>query len=150
MKALKLKTYVLTVSKTFMKGHPRCGDTTGFKDAILEGKKIHTIRAGEHWRKVIERVNAGKAILSVREWSSKPYASKQVEICQFTKLGFQDFEFKFGYGYIYPFVDGKGVNVDDFCDLTENDGLKKHDFLSWFKYPKPFKGLIIHFTDLRY
>jgi hypothetical protein len=150
MKALKLKTFVLTVSKTFMKGHPRCGEATGFKDAVLQGKKIHTIRAGEYWRKVIDMVNAGKAILSVREWSGKPYASKQVEICQYTKLGLQEFEFKWGIGCIEPFVDNNIINVDDFCDLAENDGLQKHDFLSWFKYPKPFKGLIIHFTDFRY
>lgn len=144
---MKKKTYVLTVSKTFMKEHPRAGDFTGFKEQILNGVKIHTIRSGDHWRNVVDQVNSGRAFLSVREWTGKPYASKQIEVIQFEKLGWQDFEMDIN---AVISIDKFYTDVD-YDLIAANDGLSLIDFYDWFKAgKKEFSGGIIHFTDFRY
>lgn len=143
-----MKTYVLTLSKTFMKGHPKAGEPTNFKEKYLNGEKIHTIRSGEYWRKVVEEVNAGRAILSVRQWIGKPYASKQIEIGRHDKLGWETFEIN---NKTLLLVDSKRITgAFTMEDLAKNDGLLRIDFSDWFKYPNPFKGGIIHFTNFRY
>ena len=148
-----MKTYVITLSKTFPAYHPRKGEDTFFLSAVLCGTKKHTIRANyDWWKKRLDEVNVGRAVLSLRQWTGKPYNSKQKEFAELTSLAYQEFEFKYlsGQGCVTPLVDGKIIDPDDFIDLCENDGLVNSDFLSWFKYPKPFKGIMIHFTDLRY
>lgn len=148
---MKKAIYVLTLSKNFMSGHIRQGEPTHFKDQLLGGRKIHTIRAGEYWKKVIDRVNAGEAILSVREWSGAPYKSKQVEIKQFDKLGWQEFRIeRLTVLDGRPTIDNRAIYVRELEKVADNDGLNYFDFLQWFRYPKPFKGGIIHFTDFRY
>lgn len=146
----KRKTYVLTLSKTFMKGHPKAGEPTNFKELYLQGLKIHTIRAGEYWRKVVEEVNAGRAILSVREWSGKPYASKQAEIGRHEKLGWQNIRIgNIDLGYLVT-IDKNYLLADHTIKhLANNDGLNLLDFQNWFD-KKFFDGGIIHFTDFRY
>lgn len=139
----KKKTFVLTVSKVFMKGHPLAGHPTNFKGQILSGRKIHTIRAGDYWKKVADQVNAGEAVLSVREWSGQPYNSKQVEIKQFEKFGLQEIKIT---GYLIT-VDTQMIL---FSQLSENDGLSLLNFSNWFKIPCNFSGHILHFTDFRY
>lgn len=148
-----LKTYILLVSKNFLKGHPREGQPTYFKEKILEGEKIHTCRANEdYWATICEQVNQGKAILSLRQWTGRPYASKQEEFMQLNSCGFQPFD-----------IDECGVMAIDrfYVDpdfdeeqLAKNDGLSYNDFIHWFnlhKSPVPkFEGGIIHFTNFRY
>lgn len=167
MKDKKKKCYVLTVSKNFMKGHPRAGESTGFKEKILANEKIHTIRAGDHWYKVVQAVNSGAAYLSVREWSGKPYASPQVEICKFMKLGYQIINIDSRGMILDIHIDGKKLSpVSSLYTIAANDGLTRDDFNAWFNiaytYPHPngqigsyhkprvFEGAIIHFTDLVY
>lgn len=166
-----MKNYVLTVSITFPKTHKRAGDPTYFKEKLINGLaqlqgedcKIHTIRANyELWAKRIKEIQEGKAILSIRYWSGKPYNSKQVEICQLDKnsgIGtqllyvdsvtlcegketplyatvYQPFEYKFSPPLIY---------------LALNDGLSLDDFKEWFKkYDLSKPMAIIHFTPFRY
>lgn len=149
-----MKTYVITLSKCFMSGHPRKGEETFFAGLFLNGDKIHTLRSGDYWKKVVEKVNSGDAILSVRQWAGKPYNSKQNEIGERNKLGYQDIEITEG---LSTYIDGKLRSDYDLSFLTEiaiNDGLFMGDFLDWFelrsKKPKSFKGGIIHFTDFRY
>lgn len=40
-----MKTYVITLSKKFMKGHPKEGNPTNFINRFISHDKIHTIRA---------------------------------------------------------------------------------------------------------
>ncbi len=143
-----MKCYIITLSKTFLKGHRREGEPTGFKQAYLSGVKKHTLRTNiEYWGKIIDEVNAGEAYLSVRQWSGKPYASKQdSEIGRHYKLGKELFE-------IDPAgvfdIEGKYLPMYGEEHLSFNDGLHPVDFYSWFnKYP--LQGIIIHFTDLKY
>lgn len=157
-----MKTYVITVSKNFLKGHPKEGQPTRFREKILNGEKIHTLRGNyKYWSNIIDQVNKGKAVLSVREWTGKPYNSKQQEIKQFTKLGKEKiFRDKFGLFHMPQNKEGKKVVLNFFhspFNIAENDGLSVEDFHNWFETEakkKKDKGdqelIIIHFTNLRY
>jgi hypothetical protein len=155
------KTYVLTVSRQFMKSHPKSGQETGFVDKILAGKKIHTIRANyEFWKKRIDEVTAGSAILSVRYWSGKPYNSKQITIVDLTKedcVGIQKLTFAPVYGIqakIFTTGERKLIGYKpcfEIDELSKNDGLLVKDFKDWFKgYDLSQPMAIIHFTKFRY
>lgn len=152
-----MKTYVLTVSRTFPKTHKRAGEQTFFPEMILTAlmgykkghgliEKIHTIRANyELWEKRAKEINDGKAILSIRYWSEKPYRSKQVEICQLTKIGVQ----KCNILLTVALIDStKTVTLEN---ISKNDGLSFDDFVEWFKnYDLLEPMAIIQFTDFRY
>ena len=139
------KTYVLIVSERFPAHHIKKGEPTKFISNILNNIKIHTLRHNiELWRKRCEEVNQGKAVISLRIWSGKPYNSKQIEILRITKIGFQTVSFDARGAWI---EDKKFVYLDD---LTKNDGLSTTDFMSWFKGLPKTKMAIIHFTNFRY
>lgn len=64
----------INTSKTFLKGHPRAGQPTGFKDAVMNESKKHSIRNNpDYWEKIC---TAFKHTLNVVEWTGKPYRSK--------------------------------------------------------------------------
>lgn len=143
---MKLKTYVITLSKTFQQGHPRAGQPTNFRESIESGTKIHTIRCNyDLWAKRLDEVIAGRAVLSVRQWSGKPYDSKQEPpISILTKDD----------GVGYQKITQERLFTDYFI-INEfgarHDGLSISDFYNWFD-PKPTKEpyIIIHFTPFRY
>ena len=148
---MKKKTYVLTVSKVFPSDHPRAGQETDFVNKILRGEKIHTIRANyDLWKKRIDNVSAGEAVLSLRQWEGKPYNSKQIEFLQLDKAGIQPVYFE---DYFYSCCVIKSfrtlrISCDDIC---KNDGLESEDFERWFrKYDLSKPMAIIHFTEFRY
>lgn len=108
-----MKTYVITLSRNFPKGHRKEEEATFFKEKFMFGQqcqfcppkdrdtnypecdeclrncvpvKIHTIRANYAlWAKRFEQVERGEACISVRQWTDKPYRSPQVEIAQLTR-----------------------------------------------------------------
>lgn len=168
-----MKTYVITLSKRFPSGHMRAGELTFFHEALANAlydteatlvvddeedistqifdRKIHTIRANYPlWAKRIAEVERGEACLSIRQWTGKPYRSKQVEIAKLTKkngVGIQRLEF----------VNGKlglpriGIVYQRKNEIAMNDGLSFEDWESWFKnYDLAQPMAIIHFTDFRY
>lgn len=146
MRAKKIKTYVLMVSRVFPSTHKREGEETGFPEKIVSTllhnnpKKIHTIRANyQFWEKRIKDILEGNAILSIRCWSGKPYNSKQIEIWeldQYSGIGLQRVLFN---------------NTQRFDEIANNDGLSLSDFKEWFKNYDLSKPLaIIHFTKFRY
>jgi|688.fasta_scaffold523709_2 hypothetical protein len=166
-----MKTYVLTVSRTFPTTHARAGEPTHFLEKIISaiggyenqlGKatgankispKIHTIRANYNlWKKRMDDVQAGKAVISLRYWSEKPYNSKQIEFARLDKdsgCGVQEIYFKYEC-VLYPRVsiDKPVLNLEL---LAQNDGLSKEDFKEWFKsYDLSKPMAIIHFTKFRY
>ena len=155
------KTYVLTVSRQFIKSHPKAGQETVFVDKILSGKKIHTIRANyDFWKKRIDEVTAGSATLSVRYWSGKPYNSKQIIVVDLTKIngiGVQKLTFAPVYGIqakIFTTGERKLIGYKpcfEIDELSKNDGLSVNDFKDWFKdYDLNQSMAIIHFTKFRY
>ncbi len=174
----KIKTHILWVSPRFPFDHSRKGEPTYFKEKILSAitigannyssnftGKLHTCRGNainskskigvyESWKRKIDEVNRGEAILSLRMWSASPYnqlhdGSKPIEIAQFNKysvIGVQKLEFR---DYLYGiYVDDKFVECDT---LSKNDGLSHADFEAWFIKTDLSKPMaIIHFTKFRY
>ena len=164
-----MKTYVITLSRCFLAKHSKAGEPTNFRDAFNAGQvfnkgseclylrpKLHTIRANYPlWEKRIKEVQEGKAFLSVRQWTSKPYRSKQVEIARLTAkegVGIQKLSFD---------KDRDGVSSFKFFDiagrcfdrktLANNDGLSLEDWCDWFRgYDLSKPMAIIHFTKFRY
>lgn len=153
-----MKTYVLIVSTHFPKGHINEGKETYFVDRIhygsilgftAPGYKKHTIRRNyELWKKRFEQIDKGKARLSVRIWTGKPYRSKQKEVYSFSKsdgIGVQKLEKDFGW-----FIDDRDSDVTN-VELSANDGLTTKEFIDWFRDVKRNEPLaIIHFTPFRY
>lgn len=161
----KIKTYVLTVSRTFPATHKRKGEETGFVNKILMAIstpeynkcKIHTIRSNyELCEKRISEIQKGNAILSIRYWSGKPYKSKQIEICQLDKdsgVGIQKINFINSVMAISIQVDKKYTKYENpfAVIVAKNDGLSLEDFKYWFKnYDLSKPMAIIHFTKFRY
>lgn len=165
-----MKTHVITLSQVFPVTHIRKGEPTGFKDKFLaaikqlEGEwwKLHTIRANyELWKKRFDEIAAGNACLSVRQWTEKPYRSKQVELARLTRedgIGLQELYFPSNC-LRFAIVDTKEhfFTIDSeyeechFKTLAHNDGLSFDDWKEWFKGYDLSKPLaIIHFTKFRY
>lgn len=167
----KIKTYVITLSKAFFKGHPRAGEPTNFEDALLRKQKIHTIRCNfPFWERRIREIQKGEAVLSIRQWVGKPYRSKQREITQLTAkdgIGIQkvvltqsewDENGEPCFGYWFE-IGGVEMDIDA---IARNDGFANTiDFVEWFvpaiAKQKPSKDAwrslecaIIHFTNYRY
>ena len=166
-----MKTYVLTLSQKFPAKHPKHGEPTNFNSQLLNavwrahnmsvgfpqfGMKLHTIRANfPLWQKRFAQIEAGKAILSVRYWTGKPYYSKQMEICKLTKadgIGLQQIRFAhYNDGKTYldcAHIGGRDVKGEL---IAVNDGLNYQDWSNWFKSYDLSKPLaVIHFTNFRY
>lgn len=155
----KIKTYVITLSKNYMKGHPKAGQPTNFKEKFLSGEKIHTIRGNyELWKKRLDNVRNRKAVLSIRQWQGKPYNSKQIEIAKITSVsccGVQLISlWKPNKDDIYWNINDRNVK-ERLHDVAKNDGLDIEDFRRWFIPSRDtqnfyFEGAIIHFTPFRY
>lgn len=170
-----MKTYVITLSKTFPEKHPRKGEPTNFNAQLLNavcrahnmsvgfpqfGMKLHTIRANyDLWSNRFKQIEACKAVLSVRYWTGKPYHSKQMEICKLTKedgIGVQKLELKLA-SYLPFYIEVDRIDEDRRKDvihvglLAHNDGLSLNDWNDWFRNYDLSKPLaIIHFTPFRY
>lgn len=162
-----MKIYVITLSSHFLANHKRAGEETHFKEKFLLGQgltdydtpsmaKIHTIRANYPlWEKRIRDIQEGKAYLSVRQWTGRPYRSKQVEIARLTAkdgVGIQKLSFDKDKDGVSSF---KFFDIDGRCfdrkTLANNDGLSLEDWEEWFRGYDLSKPLaIIHFTKFRY
>lgn len=173
-----MKTYVITLSQVFPAGHSQAGEPTNFKFEFLLGQqcskcpprdrnknyvecdncmtrnqpKIHTMRANYPlWEKRIAKVQAGQAILSIRQWTGKPYHSPQVEIARLTSedsVGIQKLTFC---GALSRFKIENGINIPLTDELAQNDGLSLVNWVEWFKgYDLSKPMAIIHFTKFRY
>ena len=80
-------------------------------------------------------------MLSIRQWTGKPYRSKQMEIATLTAengVGLQRF----------PYTDSEWTSM---VSLAKNDGLSLNDWVGWFGgYDLSEPMAIIHFTKFRY
>lgn len=174
------KVYVLMVSKYFPAYHVRAGQETLFKEKIYASihpnlaavgtqehpikypikfhfnlePKIHTIRGSyELWAARAEKINRGEAVLSLRQWSGKPYRSKQEEFLRLERISVQRIRCGWMHGleggtkqvkFLAFDLDGHGIFSR--AILAKNDGLEFKDFCDWFR--EPFSdGVIIHFTE---
>lgn len=146
----KKKCYVMILSECFPKTHSKAGTPTNFLDKILNKSKCHTIRFNyDLWKKRVNEINAGKAYLSVRRWTGKPYRSKQEELLQFYTLGIEKLEYHYSISFI---IDKENrYHSASNSKLYKNDGLEMGDFIEWFKDVKNGTELaIIQFTNFKY
>lgn len=176
-----MKTYVLTLSQAFPAKHPRRGEPTNFRSAFnnaqmcfkcrgkkramcmsecIDGfRKVHTIRANYPlWEKRISEVQDGRAVLSVRQWSGKPYCSPQIEIARLTSddgVGIQMLQQSSIDPSLWFYDTGEETlffrGREGLENIAYNDGLSLQDWLEWFKdYDTTQPLAIIHFTGFRY
>lgn len=169
-----MKTYVIILSKFFPKGHRREGEPTEFDSSFTAGQisvkcekcktcmcmgecftktKLHTIRGNYAlWEKRINEVVAGNAVLSIREWSGKPYNSPQIEIAKLTAedgVGIQRLEYIDDGCCKFVKINGALQNYIKIETIASNDGLSKQDWEEWFEHHDKYMA-IIHFTKFRY
>lgn len=140
----------IIVSKIFPKGKG-VQKETGFKSAILNGTKIHTIRTNvEYWEKLNPEwvYNGAKSYfrykyLKVMEWSGLPYRSKTNHIYTVdfpnTQRVYKDCE-----GNWYVRVEEYYYKIDANI-LAKNDGLSIEDFNQFFADIAPYQEMIIIF-----
>lgn len=142
---------VVTLSKKFFPAHYRAGQETEFKAKVLAETKKHTCRSNyEYWAKKIAKVKETGGVLSVRQWSEKPYRSPQEVITEVPAdvVSIQKLELRrdkvmvehhvegerspistaWNYDYTAQ-VDGRPVPL---LALAENDGLNVEEFKAWF------------------
>lgn len=177
-KEKKMKTYVITLSRVFPVKHPFAGKPTFFKtkleianvipfdeanrQSVPDGQpqmKLHTIRANYPLRsKRFDEIERGEACISLRQWTGKPYASKQIEIGRLTKddgIGIQKMEFlAFQEGYSKDagiWIAGHVIPMHEREQIARNDGLTLQDWDDWFAdYDKTEPLAIIWFNHHRY
>ncbi len=169
---MKIKNYTIMLSQRFPVTHPRAGAETNFISSFIHGrgckwcpnnawcdeicvtlyKKLHTIRANyELWKKRIEAVQRGEAVINIRVWNGKPYRSKTTLIATLTAedgIGIQKMTIA-GCSVFHPiYVGGSPVSVET---LAHNDGLSFEDWRDWFSgYDLTEPLAVIHFTKFRY
>jgi len=122
----------------------------------LRAYKLHTIRANyDLWAKRFQKIAAGEACLSIRQWVGKPYGkgSTQREIARLTRedgIGIQKLRVEKLWGCDRLLIGRLGYEVAS-IDLANNDGLSLNDWREWFKgYDLTKPMAIIHFTPFRY
>lgn len=155
------KKIIITLSRLFPITHSRKGQPTGYAELLNAGKKIHTIRENyDLWKANEEKMRTGRYYLSVRQWSGRPYHSKQIEVAQIKNPitvqhivinNHTDNEKE----PLSAVIEGTFLSYKDCETLAKNDGLNIQDFRELFFGQKnndssTFEGCIIHFTDFRY
>ncbi len=153
MKNQAIKKYELMVSKAFLHTHPRKGQPTGFAEKINDQEKIHTLRGNyELWKKRMDEVNAGTAVIVVKQWNGRPYWTGKTVLFYLKKGSVQKYQVsKFERAMQIEVEPGEMLWFDKY-DVARNDGLSHADFQGWF-FPKKIteaSGAVIHFTDFRY
>jgi hypothetical protein len=122
-------------AKTYPAYHPKAGQPTGFRESILNGTKVHTLRESAGNRK------SGETI-SLREWEGAPYRSKQAEFAQcIIKVRF-------------IVIHGGLPGQPEIDSLSQSDGFADPvDFQHWFTKgndePINFIGACIWFNDVQ-
>ena len=124
-----------------------------FKEPILNGVKIHSIRQDQHNRWKIDRIihmATGVRTKKYQQFAEHICKSiQEIEIFHFESIMFAN--------KIAVCIDGKvfGQYYDknrydyQLNQLAKNDGFKRvSDFFEWFD--SDFKGKIIHWTDFKY
>ncbi len=115
-----------------------------FISKILDGSKIHTIRADKH-----NRWKAGMKIHFVTGARTKHYRCFKEGVCTGVQSIFMN---RGAFGIFDVFVDGKHLNSDTVKILAGNDGFGASlDFIHFFGSGTfRWEGKIIHWTGLKY
>ena len=164
------------LSKTFFPQHPKAGQPTGFREKVLKGEKRHTCRCNyDYWKDRIATLKKRHGILSLRQWSGKPYQkgstqeplldvpASLIDVQQLVMVRRLDepeyvevqpglFKPRTAYEY-FARIDGEPYDVEY---IAKNDGLSLEDFKAWFNPVFDEAGescltfAVIHFSAFRY
>ena len=123
------------------------GIQTGFKEKILEGTKIHTIRAdnADRWKagRSIQMCYRGKNYSVLEEFNK---GLPHLQRC----TGVQTIEINTTEKHAIIKIEGRQIGLAEHLLLAKYDGFEDvHEFYRWFKMVE-FKGKLIHWTDYRY
>lgn len=150
----------IVVAKAYPTIHKRHGEPTHFATKLVNGEKLHTIRANyDLWAVNAEKMRTGNYVLSVRQWIGTPRRSKQREVFNTEEhIGVERVEMKYSVDAdsLSVTVEDRILSEDEIEQLAANDGTTVDDFKDWFfakqrhKEDATFKGVIVHFTSLRY
>lgn len=147
---MEKKTYTLILSERFPTWHSKSGRPTNFRDSFISRKKLHTIRSNfALWEKRIKEVREGRAVLSIRQWTGKPYNSSQKEIGLLENgsgIGVQ----RLVSDCLGNYFVGEEKRAIAPCIIANNDGLSVEDWSEWFDGNSSDELAIIHFGDFRY
>ena len=126
----------------FRQIHPVTKELTFFEQKILDGTKIHSIRAGSRWK-------AGTKIHFATGVRSKKYdCFKEGECVSVQTIIIHPPHSGSDTGLVM--IDGNGLNEYTKALLATNDGFDNvEDFFKWFG-KKIFRGQIIHWTKYKY
>jgi hypothetical protein len=120
-----------------------------FVDAVANGKKPHSIRAGKRWREGMS-IQFYTDVRQPTMRKIRPDGVAEDVLDCFIEDGRQD-----GMRMFLPriYLAGRMLMADECQELARNNGFP--DFarmLSWFRasHGLPFDGQLIHWTDLRY
>ncbi len=141
------------LSKTFFPQHPKAGEPTHFAEKVKNGTKRHTCRCNyDYWKDRIARLQERGGVLSLRQWSGKPYEkgttqerimdvpASMIEVQQLVMIRRRTDEPEYvevepercerrqGYEY-FARVEGEPYDVEF---IAKNDGLTLADFKDWF------------------
>jgi len=122
-------------------------EPTNFKEKILEGIKIHTIREDKpnRWKPgmSIQMCYRGKNYSVLDEFNK---GLPHLQRC----IGIQDIEINTTGKHAIIRIDGRQIGLAEHLLLAKNDGFEDvHEFYRWFKMVE-FKGKLIHWGDFRY
>lgn len=122
--------------------------STQWNDLTIEDNKIHSIRSGDRWR-------TGMLVHMATGIRTKYYKCFAKVVCQ----SVQNIEICFLNDGQVRIVYVDNIEVFDFMELVENDGLTLKQFQEWFfkssvydsNYGgQMFRGQIIHWTNKKY
>lgn len=141
-----MKSYIMSIEKRFPDFHKMKNQPTNYKQLILSGHKIHTIRSKIlYWSNIIEKIINKEGYLSLREWEGIEYESRSVEFLKVYECGTE----------LIQKINGKWILVNSKKEinefhLAENDGLNLRSLNYYYPNPYSLQMLIIHFTAFRY
>lgn len=123
-----------------------------FKDKILNGEKVHTIRTdrSERWKKG-QKIHFWRGNPRNTKAKPKPHQFHEGSCCSVQKIEI-DFIDE-GYLPIKVVVDNNLLTPDQVNLLAIRDGFNDlAEMVNWFKdvAPNGFKGRLIHWTKLKY
>lgn len=164
----KGKKVVVMLTKVFFSEHPKSGQETHFADLVKAGKKIHTCRDNfNYWAEKIASLKRTGGVLSVRQWSGKPYRSPQEIVVEIpaSKVGVSELIVERIFipsvhlrpSEMTAYKASIGDTQIDIKKLAKNDGFSyEGDFVSFInplfnKYQRNIIRLaIIHFNEFEY
>lgn len=141
-----MKIYLLFISRKYLDQHPLKGQPTNFKEKILSGQKITTLRHNlKYWIPRLKNIQEEKGYLSLREWEGTPRHSDSLEFLRLYKIGYETLKKVKG-----TWLVGRSENTISDSKLAINDGLSIKNFNDWFPALNYDDMIIIHFTKFRY